>query len=468
MKEIIDAHYGLGPSAPKLRIYCGPKESGTHHLSKEILRQFAPPDDPNAYKKLVAFEEMSFNEAAAELVKDPDLESTEEPLRIAIFAGGVQTPAVRECFLPNPTTGEPVARLVSLKEANLAPLWGRMEIGHRTPDGTTVNTSTIPKGAYYSEQKSVETIEIDVLLLCRSGLDLAAGTTILENIHDNLSHLLWAVARHSSPARRSRLVMTLPSEAEMPLTLHEATKSFSERMKDQSVLVFATGSPWGSYHETAMTIKNAMPDGTKMMLIPTDASSDNVVRIGRSEASIAIVQLDVAMAAYFNSSSSVYRTQTSLPSEWAQIDTENFRRIAFLENESLFIFANRDVVSDAADHITFPEFVRLFENKKPPTLLLGPELSGTAMLARAAIEHSSLESADFILKYDSFDHLSRSIRGREVDVVFVVGTAESIGVSQLLNDPQLQLLSLGKRPAGNSRTSGFLRMSSLQRRIHAK
>jgi TRAP transporter TAXI family solute receptor len=313
---------------------------------------------------------------------------------------------------------------------------------------------TIPPLLYESQPSGVQTLQARALLVAREDLSPHVVRAILSVIFDRIGEL--AVANIRANEIKLWNAFDPPGSG---LELHPEAKRFEEMEKH--TLLIATGSLRGKYHQVGKMIQlllqqrrirtlagaltvfweevRADPwDGRRLLavgrsrarVVHTDGSMENARLLGRRP-TLAIMQYDTALASRVDQSS-IYRTE--LPNIDFS-DLPNLKRIATLHPETLYVIARREEL---------PKQAATLGDLAGKRVCLGPEHSGTRVIAEAVLAHHGI-STSVKASYLMVPDMVQRLHSGEIDAGFFVSGLPSHAVQTLLEDPDLRLLSLGSK-----------------------
>ena len=384
------------PDLNDRRVYVGKQGSGTKIVAERILTV------------LEVFPELritagGYNDASRMLVSGE--------LDAAFFVAGTPTEAVHLAL----ESGH--CALLDLDDM-------RDRILDSMPD---LNESDIPANSYENQAQRVRTVSADTFLLCRKNLDPDLVFLIEQALFNNLERLLMA----HDKARDIRLRSAFDRLPE-GIEFHKGVQRF--RKKEEKKLLILTGTLGGKYYVLGKTIQSLLePYGIDARVSHTDGSLENLrvlkTRSSKQQPTLAILQYDVALAS-LGAPKNVYGFE---PSHDVSIDTvKDLRRIATLHSETVHIMARRERLAQAeASRPTI-------EALKDLRVCLGPEQSGTQLLACAILAHHELEPKSRV--FLSVSDMVERIHSGEIDAGFFVSYMPSIGVKTVLDNPEIKLL----------------------------
>jgi TRAP transporter TAXI family solute receptor len=380
------------------KVYVGKHGSGTKIVAEKILAELEIVPTPRITKG-------GYDEASSMLVSGE--------LDAAFFVAGTPTEAVQRALESGKCT------LLDLENV-------RERILEGTPD---LNASDIPVNSYENQTRRVRTISADTFLLCREGLETDQVFIIVQAFFDNLDRLMMAHSKAQDIKLDSAFV-GLPEG----LDFHDGVKRF--RRKEEGKLLILTGALGGKYYVLGKTIKSLLePYGIDARVSHTDGSLENLkalkARSSKQTPTLAILQYDVALAA-LGAPGNVYRVD--LP-PGVSIDTvRDMRRIATLHQETAHIMARRDRLT--REQVSQPTLEALEDLR----VCLGPERSGTRLLAHAILDHHGVDLKSRILL--SVSDMVDRIHSGEIDAGFFVSYMPSLAVRTILDNTEIRLLSV--------------------------
>jgi TRAP transporter TAXI family solute receptor len=383
------------------KVYVGKHGSGTKIVAEKILAELEVVPS-------MKVTEAGYGEASRMLVSGE--------LDAAFFVAGTPTEAVQLAL----ESGE--CTLLDLGDI-------RDRILEGTPD---LNSSDIPVNSYENQTRRVRTVSADTFLLCREGLKTGQVFIIVRAFFDNLDRLMMAHNK-AQDIRLSSAFDRLPEG----IGFHDGVQRF--RRKEEKRLLILTGTLGGKYYVLGKTIKSLLePYGIDARVSHTDGSLENLqvlkARSSKQTPTLALLQYDVALAA-LGAPKIVYDVD---PPQGVCIDTvKDMRRIATLHQETVHIMVRRDRLSPKPG--SQPTLAAL----KDLRVCLGPERSGTRLLAHAILEHHGvdLKSRVFLSARD----MVRRIHSGEIDAGFFVSYMPSLAVKTVLGNTEIKLLSVSPR-----------------------
>jgi TRAP transporter TAXI family solute receptor len=187
------------------------------------------------------------------------------------------------------------------------------------------------------------------------------------------------------------------------------TSSFIESAPKKE-LTIATGSIDGGYYKSALIYQSLLAkENVKLNIIPTSGSIENLDLLNSSKADIAFVQAGIIDS---------------------KVD-KNIESLASVYNEPLWIFYKNN-------GYTIEYIVELIGKK----ISIGIDGSGTQYLAiDMLIDNGITTDNTTLLTTPTLESKEKLLNG-EIDAMFMVGSADSNIVKELLEDPNIELLGL--------------------------
>lgn len=191
-------------------------------------------------------------------------------------------------------------------------------------------------------------------------------------------------------------------------------------------LIIATGSKNGNYYKTALQYKQLLEEeGINVKILNSAGSVENVELLKNKKADIAFVQNGIATP------------------------EDNLELLSSIYYEPLWVFYKNDKYK--MDYV-----IQLIGK----TISIGPELSGTKHLSKMILNDNGINKDNStIVNYSTIDAKNKLIKG-EIDAVFIVSSAQSSTVQELLANPDVNVLSI-KRAKAYSRKYSFLEALNL-------
>ena len=405
------------------RVFIGAERSGTRLVATKILEAAGLP--AGSYKADAA---TSYADASSKLI-DGTLEA-------AFIVSGMPTDAVSTAM----ETGR--CGFLSIDSGIQERL-----TGGSTSLGLTIKR--IPANLYRNQPGSVQTVGAEVLLVARNSLPKDLALLILETIFDNIADLLLAHVRAQD------IKLTKAFEVPQDLPLHAGAKKFQHR--ERGSLVIATGPIGEKYFDLGGTIQAVLKErGIAARRIQTAGSLENAKLLMRRP-TIAIMQYDIVLASRFGNPRLVYKVGPSptVPS------VKDIRQIALLHSEEFYVVMRRDKLArierilrdrrPESEDIEIAALDDLGEALKhlPPEeeklrVCVGPEDSGTQIVAQAILERHKIDSALIARLFLPFLDMVDRLHDGEIDGGFFT-SPHSEAIKTILNGPDFRLLSLGSK-----------------------
>ncbi len=379
------------------RVYAGVEGSGTKIIVEKILTAFQVSD----------FE----GKEADSLTRVADMLITGE-LHAAFFVSGTTATAVKNALQSGLCT------LLDLSES---------PISAALPDFETVD---IPPMTYVNQPALVHTFGVETLLVCRNDLDDELVFLIENALFDHVDKLI---------RRQDIELESILDDDRLPegIILHPEAARFKDIEQDN--LLIATGTVNGKYWYIGEAIQTVLEQrGIKSRVIRTDGSVDNA-RLLIERRTLAIMQYDIALASHIGNAQRVFKT--GLPGDLHIPPVKRMRRIARLHDELLHIIIRREKLSP--DMNERQATLDVLRNQDDLRVCLGPENSGTRVLAHTLLANASIKPTT-ITSLPIPDMVERII-ANEIDVGFFVGYVPSEALKAILNDDTVRLLSLEKK-----------------------
>ena len=379
------------------RVYVGKDGSGTQVMAREML-------DSVGVEVTVSMRNGTQNDglsAASEKLVNGDLDAT-------IFMAGTPTAAVKQAM----ESGE-------CELLDLAGDWNRVQT---IPgfDGK-YRSMDIPANFYENQTTTVQTISTKVRLVGRKDLEEDVVVRILDDLFDHTPALL---AIH---AQAQDIRFEMPAKGAV-VDLHPGTERFWKEISRGPLI--ATGAIGGLYYSVGEAIREALePYDIDAQVFHTEGSVENVNRITDREATVAIMQYDIALASYWGVTEPIYGVSfPGIPEE------PGLRRIAALHPEKVHILVRRDSLKGIEE----PSISDLAGLR----VCLGPENSGTQYLAQTILR---LHEIDAVEQYLSVRAMVNRLNAGEIDAGFLAAGVPSEALRRVLADPGIRLLSVEPR-----------------------
>ena len=406
------------------KIFIGAEGSGTRVVVTQILEAIGLSEG-----SYMAEGAGSFTDAANKLVG--------EELEAAFFAAGTPTEAVQKALESG--------------EVELLTLDGDTRRHITTSDvDLALEEVEIPANFYPNQPEQVETMGADVFLVCRRDLPEDLAFLILDALFDNIADLRLAHAKAQG------IKLTRAFEVPGGFLMHSAATEFEEAESDR--LLVATGAINGKYYQLGRTIESLLEEhGIPARFIHTDGSLENADLL-RTRPTIAIMQYDAALASRFGQPRFVYNVD--LPETASIPEVRNIRRIASLHQEKVHVITRREKLVSIEEKLnerhpeseqgaitTLSELAQAVRKLSPSEerlrVSLGPERSGTQVVAQAILKHHGIDSTSIIPSFLPVLDMVNRLYSEEIDVGFFVSYVPSEALKTILNDGRIKLLSLG-------------------------
>jgi len=377
------------------KIYIGKEGSGTKFLAESIFTTFLIVPSEKV-------EEGSFEDASRMLVKGE--------LDAAFFVTGKQSLALK----------------IALESGKCSLLDLHDKISEIVSNVSGLNVCFIPANTYTNQTKSIQTVSAEALLLCRNDLDEELVFLIENALFDNIGNLLLAHSR-AQDIRLEKAFDNLPQL----VSLHQGAQKFMEI--EQANLLVATGTYNGKYHDLGKRIQMLLKQrGIRTRVIHTDGSMENIALLTQRP-TLAIIQYDVALASYWGAPELFYK-DVNITDDIQISEVKGMRRIAVFHTEKVHILMRRDKLPN------IEETQQTVQELGGVRVCLGPDRSGTRMLAQAILTHHGVipEFSTYLSVPDMVDR----IQNGEIAAGFFVSHAPSQAVKTLLANEEIRLLSI--------------------------
>jgi hypothetical protein len=389
------------------RIYIGKDGSGTKIIATEILRTFGI--SKGDYSRVGP--DSSFDRASLLLQRNQ--------ADAAFFVASTPAKAVSDAL----GSRECECIILDLKH-------DADRIAEGKPGGELdLAVREIPALIYENQAERVRTVGAKALLVSLATLDKEVVIEIEDALFDNVGALAEAhIQAHDIRLDRA---FKIPKG----LKIHPGSLKFQDQ--EQKRLLIATGTINGKYYQVGKQIQLALrQNGIPARAMQTDGSMENLKLLAAARRpTIAIVQYDTALASHW--SPTIYHT--SRTSDVVEIDrVKSLRRIATLHEEKIHVLIRRDKFPKAGERPT----ISLLEGKN---VCVGPEHSGTRLLAEAILRHHGIE---YNRLYLSVPDMVDRIRGGEIHAGFFVSHVPSEALKTLVHDPKNRLLAIDPRKMG--------------------
>ena len=394
------------------RVYIGKDNSGTKQIAEAILKGVGIVEGD--YTRVGATDGYM---AAFRKLQNGDLD-------VAIITAGIPTEAVKEAL----EKGE--CRLVNV---NVSP----EQIQASTPGFDQVfDQVKIPANSYEGQSKSFQTLGTQVILASRKDLDGDLVLLVLDAVFDHIKDLLLVHAAAQNIRFQDASMAKLPSGVK----LHPAAARFWKQEKTK--LLVATGALTGSYYDRGKVIETLLEhNGIPARAIHTDGSVENATLLqDPAWPAIAIMQYDTALAVYLGRSGPVFKKEIEIKGRNGKpMRLDGLRRILAFPEEKAHILIRQSKLSDRANvHPTV-------EVLKGLRVCLGPEKSGTRILAQAILMHHDVPLDSVEEVFLSVPEMVHQLHGGEIDAGVFVGGVPSQALQTVLADDQFRLLSIDRR-----------------------
>ena len=204
------------------------------------------------------------------------------------------------------------------------------------------------------------------------------------------------------------------------------TASFIQPSPKKEITI-ATGSKTGNYYKTALKYKDLLEkDGVKVNIINTAGSIENINLLREEKADIAFMQNGISLK--------------------DEIDIESLASIYY---EPLWIFYKNETSS-----------IRYIMELVGKKIAIGAQGSGTKDLSLNILKDNGIDSTNStLIEIDSSKAKEQLISG-EIDAMFIVTSAGSSSIKELLESPNIFALDI-KRANAYSRKYDFLEALNL-------
>ena len=184
-------------------------------------------------------------------------------------------------------------------------------------------------------------------------------------------------------------------------------------------LVIATGSTAGQYYQTALAYKNLLQaDGVSVKVLNTAGSVENIQLLRAGKVDIAFIQNGVLK----------------------QDTTDHLELLASVYYEPLWLFY-RKTIKEANN-------LQDFHGKK---LAIGSKGSGTQDLAAAILKINEIDSTNTQLYNLGTQTAIEQLQSGQIDALFLVQSANSKVIQELLHDDTIELFSFQRSQAYSKR-----------------
>lgn len=386
------------------RVYLGAKGSGTRIVAEMLLLAMGL-DPGSVIAGSSSLDEVGFLEATEMLLA--------EQLDAAFVLAGMPNEAVRAAL----ESGE--CTLLDLSDS----------IPIVTGEGSDFEVFAIPAEFYPNQEKRIRTLMTGNVLVCRTELDQDLVFELEDAFFNNIGNLLLTLTG-AQDVRLETAFQGYPKGFE----LHPGVIKFIEKEKEK--LHIATGAIGGRYYELGKSIQGVLePYGISSRVIHTDGSVENV-RLLADGRTLAVMQYDVALAAY-RSPELIYKV---VPSEDVNIPkVQDLRRIATFHEEPVHIVVRREKLTAADGPDPTVEALK----NKGLRICLGPQNSGTRLIAESILRHHGVSDAKRVLL--SVQDMVDKLHSGEIDCGFYVSHVPSGRILTVLEDVRIRLLSIEPR-----------------------
>ena len=345
-------------------------------------------------------------------------------LDVAIITAGIPTEAVKEAL------EEGGCRLLTV---NVSP----ERIQASTPGFDHVfDQVKIPANSYEGQGKSIQTLGVQVILASRKDLDDDLVSLILGAVFDHIKDLLLVHSAAQDIRFQEASMLKLPPDVRR----HPGAARFWKQEKTK--LLVATGALTGIYYDKGKVIETLLrQNGIPARAIHTDGSVENASLLQNPTwPAIAIMQYDTALAAHLGRSRPVFKTEIEIKDKNGKpIKVRGLRRILAFHEEKVHILIRKSKLSDRANvHPT----VEVLKGRR---VCLGPEGSGTRILAQAILMHHDVPLDSVEEVFLSVPEMVHQLHGGDIDAGVFVGGVPSQALQTVLADDQFRLLSIDRR-----------------------
>ena len=382
------------------RVYTGKNGSGTQAMAREVLLTMGiEVTDQMRHGS----EEDGLSEVSEKLQNGT--------LDAAFFLAGTPTKAVKEALESG--------------QCQLLDLEGDLEQVEKLPGFSSKYSKVQILANFYENQSAtVSTIATKVRLVGRKDLAESVVTQVLGVLFDHIRELL---AVHTK-AQDIRFEMP---ETTSLVDLHPGALQFWESQEE--IPLIATGTIDGLYYSTGQAIQQALDSrDVRTRVFHTDGSVDNLKLLSSGRATIALMQYDIALSAYWGGETEpiygVAFEEGAIPKEIG------IRRVAALYPEKVHILVRRDAIEGIAQP-TVSDLSGL-------RVSLGPKNSGTQYLARTILQ---LHEIGVVEHYLSVRDMLNRLNAGEIDAGFFTSGVPSEAPRRVLADSGIRLLSVEPR-----------------------
>ena len=364
------------------RVYIGKDNSGTKQIAEAILKGVGIVEGD--YTRVGATDGFM---AASRKLQNGDLD-------VAIITAGIPTEAVKEAL------EEGGCRLVTV---NISP----EQIRASTPAFDQVfQQAKIPANSYEGQGESIQTLGVQVILASRKDLDADLVSLILGAVFDRIKDLLLVHSAAQDIRFQEASMLKLPPG----MRLHPGAKRFWKQ--EETKLLVATGSLTGIYYDKGKVIETLLKqNGIPARAIHTDGSVENASLLqDRAWPAIAIMQYDTALAVHLGRSRPVFKTEIEIKDKNGKpIKVDGLRRILAFHEEKVHILMRESGLPDRAN--PHPTVAAL----KGRRVCLGPEKSGTRILAQAILMHHDVPLDSIEEVFLSVPEMVHQLHGGDIE-----------------------------------------------------
>ena len=205
----------------------------------------------------------------------------------------------------------------------------------------------------------------------------------------------------------------------------------------------ATGAITGRCYHIGKNIQMLLEEsGVPARAIHTDGSVENASLLADPKRSaIALMQYDTALATYLGQSRPVFGQEILIKDENRNpIRVDRMRRIAALgKEEKVHALVRVDKLPNPAD---LNPTVEVLKGRR---VSLGPEKSGTQILAQAILMHHDVPLNSIEAVFLPIPEMVDQMHGGDIDGAFFVESVPSAALKTLLADNRFRLLSIDRR-----------------------
>lgn len=192
-------------------------------------------------------------------------------------------------------------------------------------------------------------------------------------------------------------------------------------------LTIATGSKNGNYYKTALKYKELLKkDGVKLNIINTAGSVENLELLKTKKVDLAFMQNGITLK-----------------------EEKKIESLASIYYEPLWIFYKNE-------NFSINYVIELIGKK----IAIGAPKSGTKDLASKILSNNGINSTNSTLLELSAHKAKEKLKKEEIDAMFVVTSANSSIIKELLEEPNIKALNI-KRAKAYSRKYNFLEALTL-------